>query len=216
MGEPGVGPEVTGEGVDFGTAPPPSAAASSGAADVVGRINGGTDTFSTGRVKGCTPAAGPPNRCGTAGGACRFGGGVTAGTTGVVPVSDGGTPFNPAMAVPDTGRSAAGPSPVAARAPPPRRLTAVAPLSARVSASSGVTVFPVPSARRGDSGPESSGRVPPSAMAARETALAAANAKRRPRQGERSASRATSCIRKAEPEAAPPRSTAVEPWVAGR
>ncbi len=120
----------------------------------------------------------------------------------------------PEGAVPEGCAGERRPSSEAVRAPPPRRLTALAPFSARVSASSGETLFPAPSARSEGSGPESSGSVPPSAMAASETAPAAAKAKRRPRQGERSASRATSCMRKTEPPG-PPGSTAVEPCAAG-
>lgn len=51
-GAPGAGPEATEEGTAFGAAPLPSAAASSGVPDIVGRISGDTDTFSTGSVKG--------------------------------------------------------------------------------------------------------------------------------------------------------------------
>lgn len=51
-GAPGGGPGETEEGTVFGAAPLPSAAASSGVPDIVGRISGDTDTFSTGSVKG--------------------------------------------------------------------------------------------------------------------------------------------------------------------
>ncbi|WP_179888946.1 hypothetical protein [Streptomyces sp. wa1063] len=115
-GAPGGGPGETEEGTVFGAAPLPSAAASSGVPDIVGRISGDTDTFSTGSVKGSPPEAWTPNSGGAVGGPCRFTGGVTAGTTGVAPVSDGGTRFVPAGAVPDAGCSAARPSPVTARA----------------------------------------------------------------------------------------------------
>lgn len=78
---------------------------------------------------------------------------------------------------------------------------------------SGVTLLPEPSPRAEVSAPESDGTAPPSAIAARETALAAAKAILRPRHGEpeRSSGRATSWIRKPRPGSPPPRTAAWAP-----
>lgn len=156
----------------------------------MGRISGGTLTFSTGKAKDCP-------------------------TNPVVPRSAGGVVASAGRADAESaGADADRPGRSPKVSPPPRLAVAAAP-PARTSVPAGVALLPAPSALSGGSGPYSKGRAPPSAMAASDTALAAANAKRRPRQGERSASRPTACTGNAEREA-PPGRAVVEPWRVGR
>lgn len=100
--------------------------------------------------------------------------------------------------------------------PPPRRRSASVPLGVApvpvppfdpplpgvgAAARSGVTLFPAPSPLGPACTEPSSGIAPPRAIAAKDTALAAAKTNLRPSQGERSASlRPTSWIRKPPPE----------------
>lgn len=112
--------------------------------------------------------------------------------------------------------------------PPPLRrrsvsvvLMPVTPEPEPVAVRSGVTLFPEPSPRGPAWSGASSGTAPPRAIAANETALAAAKANLRPRQGERSASeRPTSWIRKppdlpGSTEACGPSGTYPKVWVRG-
>lgn len=181
--------DVVGEGAgDVGVSPLPSARVNRGLV-AVGRISGGADTLvSTGTMKGLGVTRPAPNIAGTRPLGCWNG--VAAATVRLL---------WGAADVP---------------MPPPRRLVTL-PRSARASASRGVTLLPAPSARTGASGPASVGRAPPSAMAASETALAAAKANLRPRHGERSASLPTSWMGNAERDAAPG-ITAAEPCGVGR
>lgn len=154
----------------------------------VGRISGGADpSVSTEATKGLGIVGPAPNTAGTRPFGCRSGVATVRRLSGAAGLPCG---------------------------PPLRRLVAPA-LSAREAASSGVALFPAPSARIAVSEPESVGSAPPSAMAASETALAAAKTNLRPRHGERSASRPTSWIRNAEPDAEPG-STAAAPCGVGR